>query len=234
MTPYGPEVFEAWCDMSFEGGGWTLLLRFDDDTEDLHYNDALWETQTLLNETALSPNTDIDGEAAKFSAYNWVVGDSLRLEFIEPVYNIYYDNLDARTPLEFFSGDGEAIVDTSAGCGDPLLSQTENWWDLMRFGLGSQFFGLNGYWSGSCGGFSCSLTRGIRFGYGASVDYSNKWEPLIGIGAYKFQSTTQGDVEELLPVVWQESNCGFYCSSGCQGDGLGYTVSDTSANLWLK
>ena len=58
------ESFQAWCDMSHDGGVWTLIMKFDDASEELRYNGLQWETHLLLNENDVTPNDDPYGHMA--------------------------------------------------------------------------------------------------------------------------------------------------------------------------
>lgn len=234
----GPEIFQAYCDMSYDGGGWTLAMKFDDSTEDLHYNDVCWDTYDLLNDTDYLPNLDVDGSTAKFEAYNGIPGNVMRLEFLSPAHNINYDSLAGLSLFELFSGGTVALVETPTGCETPAsdgtyaLQNTSDWNDnIMRQGIGSSFFGVNGDWTGGVGG--TNQTNSMRFGYGATGANHHLWFPQIGVGIY---NRTQNNTTSYTytSVVWNEQlGCGSPCHA-CQGGGLGYDTTDTSANLWLR
>jgi len=52
----GSGAFDVYCDMSTDGGGWTLLLKTSGDT-DFDYDDPYWTNDSLLNETSLDTDT---------------------------------------------------------------------------------------------------------------------------------------------------------------------------------
>jgi hypothetical protein len=73
----GAEPFEAWCDMSTDGGGWTLVMRFANDAK-LIFGSGYWTNTELFNDDAgggLDPSLN---ENAKFSAFVGVPGAEVR------------------------------------------------------------------------------------------------------------------------------------------------------------
>ena len=55
LAPDGTQAFSAYCDMTRDGGGWTLVLKADGGTL-LGYNSAYWTDGNLLNQTDLGLN----------------------------------------------------------------------------------------------------------------------------------------------------------------------------------
>ena len=48
---FGNEPFEAYCDMTLEGGGWTLALKAAGTT--FSYDSSYWTTDNTLNTNSL-------------------------------------------------------------------------------------------------------------------------------------------------------------------------------------
>jgi hypothetical protein len=235
-TTTGPLVFSSWCDMSYEGGGWTLAMIIDDDsTGEYPYNDTRWVTEAGAYDDP-QPTSGGFGETVKYHAFNWTVADVIRLQFTVPEYNLLYSSLDGRTLLTLFSEGDSAVVDTEAGCGEPLLDQTEGWHSMMQMGTGSQFFGVNGNYSEDCsdGNGECTRTRKLRLGYGATNSETNRWEPLIGIGAYTEDVDVDGESSANLPVIWRQNDCSEGCAQPCQGEGSAGNNNDTNVNVWIR
>ena len=94
LNPEGNNPYEAYCDMTHDGGGWTLVLKTTGSANNLYYSSIYWENEALLNSEYNYPNIDETGESSKFAAYNSVVGDTLRLEFVTPTsWNIHHYDL---------------------------------------------------------------------------------------------------------------------------------------------
>ncbi len=63
----GGNTFAAWCDMDFDGGGWTLVLKVDGAANDLAYNASLWTNGTLRPDSV-----NLNRESALLRAYSTV------------------------------------------------------------------------------------------------------------------------------------------------------------------
>ena len=95
----GPNTaFDVWCDMSTEGGGWTLLLRTNGDST-LGYTSVAWTTDNLISPTLVS--TAVGN--AKYRSFNEQTISTLRGCFVPDDF-CYSMAVGGRTALSIFSG----------------------------------------------------------------------------------------------------------------------------------
>ncbi|MFV8753585.1 fibrinogen-like YCDxxxxGGGW domain-containing protein [Nannocystaceae bacterium ST9] len=69
------DPFAATCDMTTDGGGWTLAMRFAPAMAQFHFYSTHWTTNSVVNELVTDPVDPSDG---KFMAYNELPGDAIR------------------------------------------------------------------------------------------------------------------------------------------------------------
>jgi uncharacterized protein (TIGR02145 family) len=71
----GSNPFQAYCDMTNEGGGWTLVMRMANDGGLGYAATTYWTNGTLLNQSTVDATTNTN---AVFSSYNTVPGKTIR------------------------------------------------------------------------------------------------------------------------------------------------------------
>lgn len=72
----GPiQPFKAYCDMTTDGGGWALAIRFAPANGQFDFYSMHWTTNSVVNENTPGPTDPSDG---KFPAYNALQGGEIR------------------------------------------------------------------------------------------------------------------------------------------------------------
>jgi hypothetical protein len=74
----GPKVHKAYCDMTNDGGGWTLALKADGKNATFAYDSEYWTNDTVLNDVV--PN--LEKQEAKYKAFSQTLFTEVRLQFI--------------------------------------------------------------------------------------------------------------------------------------------------------
>ena len=77
----GTGAFNAYCEQSADGGGWTLALKVDGSAQTFNYDDPIWENTTLLAADA----PDLDHTEAKLETWNAVPFSEVRVVFEYPI-----------------------------------------------------------------------------------------------------------------------------------------------------
>ena len=183
-----PEA-EVYCDMTSEGGGWTLIMKSID--ANFAYDDPLWENAELVAEDDY--DFEGDGKLSKYRSFLLVGFQELRSSYPDDFSNGY--TYDLGQPFlhaqELFSGDG---IET----GTELIA----YWNDSVPPTAKQFGCTNNINSGINqkkylgvafinGGGGCDWNGGSRFGQRVNANHGGTGNHAgQGWGAY---STIGGD-----------------------------------------
>ncbi len=85
----GGAPFNVWCDMTTEGGGWTMLLKADGRKSTFTYDSGHWTSTTPLN----PDKPEMDGVEAKLASYSTVPFTKVLLRFEYPIGSGTWRNL---------------------------------------------------------------------------------------------------------------------------------------------
>ncbi|MCO4773092.1 MAG: proprotein convertase P-domain-containing protein, partial [Deltaproteobacteria bacterium] len=191
LDPDGGGAYEAWCDMTTDGGGWTLILKAAGDST-FGYTDALWENTTLLNEDSLD---DDASQNAKYESFVDVPALEVRGCFPQDSVCIYADPLPG-TALDIFSGGDEQI-------GTGFDGQLPSAWSAQP---NCQWFGFN----------SPYQYQATRFGFTANQEndcQTNDTALGFGVGPTSGGGTNYGAGELCLSTQCSQGNV----NSGFEG-----------------
>jgi hypothetical protein len=180
-TLFSGRPFEAWCDMSHDGGGWTLIMKQDDASDALDYNAVQWETYLLLNEEDVSANDGPYGSDAKYESFNVTQASALRLEFTDPVYNLIWNERHDMDMGEMIAGNYHESMSCGGFCSDETYTD-QSTCEAMGFcsdGISTEqstcetagnIWTSEVWTAGLCTGTALELFQGlelkIMFGYG--------------------------------------------------------------------
>lgn len=71
----GNDPFQVYCDMTSDGGGWTLVMKIDGNSSNFVYHSSYWENSTTYNENY----PDFDTTEAKLASFSTVPFSEIRL-----------------------------------------------------------------------------------------------------------------------------------------------------------
>ena len=161
IDPKGTGSYEAYCDMTQNGGGWTLLLKTTGIVNThFYYSDPLWESNTLLNETSVD-TSDTNAKLQPFVDLD--VSEFYGCFPSQGNHCIYANTGIEQTAKELFSAGSLQI---GSGFNNQMYSGWSHQSNCTFFGFNSEFSGLR-----------------VRFGFSANQENNcNSNDTAIGFG----------------------------------------------------
>ncbi|MEZ4409600.1 MAG: fibrinogen-like YCDxxxxGGGW domain-containing protein [Polyangiales bacterium] len=111
------QQWSAYCDMTNDGGGWTLVLKANGAATTFNYDAALWTNTATLNPTS----TALDTTEAKFTGFSTLAFTNVRMVFRE-------GSTDRGVVLAL---SGTALRDRFAGASVGTSLGRANWYRLL-------------------------------------------------------------------------------------------------------
>ena len=193
IDPDGNGAYEAYCDMTTQGGGWTLLLKTAGDA-DLDYDDPMWTDFNLLNNSSL----DLTAVNAKMESFlSLPINELLGCFPTQGGHCIYADPFTHQSAVDIFSSGSLQI-------GTGFNGQEYSGWswqpNCQYFGINTPFnyfrarFGLTSNQENNCN----SNDTAIGFGLGP-IGHSPSGVRWGSGQLCMYTQCSQGNVDEGFP-----------------------------------
>lgn len=182
LDPDGTSAEEAYCDMSTDGGGWTLILKAVFDNFD--YDDPIWTTDATLSPTDFQLNAQ---GLSKYPTFNSVPFTEIRSSDPSAFSNDFTHqfSLTYSSALELFSGSGIPINNGLNAYFNSISNPTNQIFgcsQYQRFGFNQMdYLGLNDIDDG----ITCNWNGGARWGQRVNGNHNGEGNHSgQGWGAY--------------------------------------------------
>jgi hypothetical protein len=162
--------YDVYCDMTTNGGGWTLIMRANHDN--FPYDDALWTNSTVLNETNF--DFSVRDTKAKYPSFFMVPVTEIRTSDIADYTKTYSYSLSKTytSAQELFSGPTIQIATTLvAYFNDRTPADGQQWGCTTYINVGINQKASLGL-SSLPGGSYCDWNGGARFGQRVNANHS--------------------------------------------------------------
>jgi len=172
IDPTGQEIsdkFPTYCDITVNGGGWTLMMKANGSSATFNYDATYWTTSNTLN----PDNTDITNSTeAKYNSFNILSINEIRATWPQTGHTML-NTVSLTTPLTLFQ--------TTLDLG-PTMTQFD--YTNFPYQTGYQSYGFN---------LICASAKSVRWGWmfnNETICSSN--DVTAGIGLKTTYSTSHG------------------------------------------
>ena len=205
IDPTGSDSYQVVCDMSTDGGGWTLVMKAINDN--YSYYNGVWDSSTLDNETDL--DVSLAG-TAKYQSFNEVPFTELRSSdnTTLSIHKVETFSSTQTSALDLFSSTGsvyDTIHDTYFNNRAPPSKQAWGCTELNRYGINLYDPLLCTYEYGSTGGL-CDHNGGACWGNRTNQYYCSTCGELYGQGwanyACNVEKPPVGWVYAITELMW--------------------------------
>ena len=222
----GP-AFPVYCDMTTDGGGWALAIRFAPMNGQFHFYSPHWTMVSLVNAGVTDPADPSDG---KFPAYNGLPGAEIRGCMRHPMTLAYackaYALPGSTTLLDLFTNTPVGSADTMKGLyfNEPQPDKLQ-WLTIQGRTVAEASTPPNyvGVGINVDDDLSCYDAR-VRFGLALNNEANiNTLNDTAGFGAQAYY-TSGCDLAPGVDSPWR-TGCGFQA---------GATSYHTAGHIWIR